>query len=129
MRYLLISHGALATGMLSSIEMIMGTHENLDAVETDFNTTKQDILDEFQRIYDSHDQEELMIVCDIFGGTPSGDALEFIADKDNVYMLAGMSLPIMMELLLHPVSDFDDLMIHARHGNDEGFRFVGPKGL
>lgn len=95
----LISHGNLAAGMLDSLHMFYG--EELKQIDTlslrleDDPTKFGEKLD--QKLNELDTGDGVFIVADMLGGTPCNQALMRLGDR--VKVLAGMNLPLLMELL------------------------------
>lgn len=107
----MISHGGLAEGVLSSASMLF---PNMEKVET-VALWPDDNPDDFQakleeKIKAVDDGEGVFILADLLGGTPSNRAMYFIGDK--VKMLAGLSLPMITSLLAmrEAIEDLDELV-------------------
>lgn len=98
MKMILASHGTFCTGLLDSYQMIAGRNEQLMTISlTDAG------IDDFSRRFnalvdDLIETEQLLILTDIKGGTPYNVALSyFLAHNDNVRLISGMNLPMVIE--------------------------------
>ncbi|MDR2111030.1 MAG: PTS sugar transporter subunit IIA [Spirochaetaceae bacterium] len=94
----LISHGDLAKGIVSSASMLV---PQLDQV-TSLTLWPDDNPDEFQKKLEAAVKEVdtgdgVFILADMLGGTPSNRAMYSLGDK--VRMLTGLSLPMLYSLL------------------------------
>ena len=98
--YLLISHGTLAEGMKSSVELITGKQENLYFINAyiDGNTN---IPQEVSKIIDQHiaQGDELLIFTDILGGSVNNAVTEF-TQNPQIHIITGMNLPLVLNILL-----------------------------
>lgn len=112
MKLLLVSHGALATGLLGSFEMIAGKNDSISAISlTDegigsFSTQLKQYLEERKN-------EEVLILCDIKGGTPFNEAYRaFLADPKQIRVISGMNLPMLIEIgvMLQADSELEQLV-------------------
>lgn len=92
MEIVLASHGSLASGMKSAVEMILG--------ETDFITCYD--LEEYKMpstIFEIlKNEKEKIIVTDIFGGSVNNSLLKL---TENNLLISGMNLGLVLELCLH----------------------------
>lgn len=97
MKLLLVSHGTFATGLLESYVMIAGENSDISAI----CLTDDGIGDFSKRLQDfvqMHLDEGLLILCDIKGGTPFNEAYrEFLANPQQVKVVTGMNLPMLIE--------------------------------
>jgi PTS system mannose-specific IIA component len=94
----LISHGDLAKGIVSSASMLTSNQKQLASV----TLWPEDNPDEFQQkiekaVREVDTGEGVFILADMLGGTPSNRAMYSLGEK--VRMLAGLSLPMLYSLL------------------------------
>jgi PTS system mannose-specific IIA component len=117
----LISHGDLAKGIVSSASMLVQELKQL----TSLTLWPDDNPDEFQQklgaaIKEVDAGEGVFILADMLGGTPANRAMYFLGDK--VRMLTGLSLPMLYSFLTirEETSDLAvltrDVMAEARDG-------------
>ena len=98
---LLITHGSMAEGMVSSIRMLLGEQENFD-----YATFAEDMgEDELKELLDTKitgvsAEKQYLIMCDIKGGTPFNVASRYSFKNDNVSVFYGVNLPILVETLI-----------------------------
>lgn len=98
---LLITHGKMAEGMVSSIKMLIGEQENFDYVtfaEDMGQEELQEVLD--TKITDASPEKQYLILCDIKGGTPFNVASRYSFKNDNISVFYGVNLPILVETLI-----------------------------
>jgi fructoselysine/glucoselysine PTS system EIIA component len=98
-KFLIATHGSFAAGIKSSLEMIIGRTENMNIIQayTEGNKTIADELDEIvKRITDD---DELIIFTDLAGGSITNQVLH-TALKKNVYIIAGVNLPLLLDVVL-----------------------------
>lgn len=98
---LLTSHGGFAEGLIQSVEMLIGEQENLEAVTFGVDMG-MDELDEIFRskIVDVSNENQYLIFCDIKGGTPFNVVSRYSFKNDNVAVIYGMNLPILITALM-----------------------------
>jgi PTS system mannose-specific IIA component len=94
----LVSHGDLAKGIVSSASMLVSQLDQLASV----TLWPEDNPDEFQKkLEDAVKQVDtgdgVFILADMLGGTPSNRAMYSLGDK--VRMLTGLSLPMLYSFL------------------------------
>ena len=96
---ILASHGEFANGILQSGSMIFGEQENVKAVTLMPSEGPDDIKAKMQEaIATFDDQEEVLFLVDLWGGTPFNQANSlFEAHKDKWAIVAGMNLPMVIE--------------------------------
>src|SRR5690348_1927218 len=94
----LVSHGRLAEEFRHALEHVVGTQRNVDTVcigpEDDMDGRRAEIESCIQRC-DTGDG--VVLVTDMFGGTPSNLAISLM-DGKKVEVIAGMNLPMLVKL-------------------------------
>ena len=93
-----VTHGNLATEMISALEHVVGPQANVAAVcigpEDDMEERRTEILNRVQQVDAG---EGVVVLTDMFGGTPSNLAIS-ILDRANVEVIAGINLPMLVKL-------------------------------
>jgi PTS system mannose-specific IIA component len=94
----LVTHGRLAAEFLSATEHVVGPQEHVKAIcidpEDDMEQRRKDIL---QAVDDVDTGDGVVLLTDMFGGTPSNLAISTM-EKANVEVLAGINLPMLIKL-------------------------------
>ncbi|HDL90428.1 MAG TPA: PTS sugar transporter subunit IIA [Thermodesulforhabdus norvegica] len=89
------AHLGLATEFLRVAELILGRLEGVYAVEMKPNMSSQDIVRLFeQTIHEADEGAGVIILTDIFGGTPTNVALAF--SGKSVDVVSGFNLPMIL---------------------------------
>lgn len=98
---LLISHGGMAEGVKSSLEMIVGHQEHVYTVslrpDGDNIQFENELLLKMKAL-----NGETLIIADLAGGTPYNVAVNNFLENDQVAIVAGMSLPLVIEAAVNP---------------------------
>ncbi|GCF92837.1 PTS mannose transporter subunit EIIAB [Enterococcus florum] len=96
---IIASHGEFAKGILQSGAMIFGEQENVKAVTLMPSEGPDDVKAKMEEAIASFDdQEEVLFLVDLWGGTPFNQANTlFEAHKDKWAIVAGMNLPMLIE--------------------------------
>ena len=95
-----ITHGKLADELISAVNFILAGETKTKMIGVSLDTTK--IFDNFKEIIDSSikkvDQGNgVLIVTDMFGGTPSNIGLTFLGSK-KIEVISGVNLPMLLKL-------------------------------
>lgn len=91
-----VTHAGLAGALVKAASMICGDLERCEAVELHPDAPPGQLL---QRISDAIARvggEPVMIMTDMFGGTPSNTGISFIKEGE-VEVLSGVNLPMIIE--------------------------------
>lgn len=94
----LVTHGGLAREFRAALEHIVGPVENMEIIcigpEDDMEQRRLDISDAVTRV----DQGAgIIILTDMFGGTPSNLAISLL-ERDALEVIAGVNLPMLIKL-------------------------------
>jgi mannose PTS system EIIA component len=93
-----VTHGQLATELVNAAEMIVGDLPQFTAVSIgwhdDVNDAREDIAQAIERM---RGQEGVLVLTDMFGGTPSNIGMTFL-ETDRVEVITGVNLPMLIKL-------------------------------
>lgn len=95
----LASHGMLASGMKSSVELIAGEQPGLTTVCA-YTEECPTAAEPLSRLVEGlAEGDELVIVTDILGGSVNNEASQFV-DVPGVYVATGMNLAFVLGLVV-----------------------------
>lgn len=113
-----VTHGQLATELVNAAEMIVGDLPQFTAVSIgwheDVNDARGDISLAIERVKGEHG---VLIVTDMFGGTPSNIGMTFLK-TDEVEVITGVNLPMLIKLA--SLKSPSGLLAVAREMRDDG---------
>jgi PTS system mannose-specific IIA component len=114
-----VTHGQLATELLNAAEMIVGDLPRFAAVSIgwhdDVGDAREDIAQAIERV--RGDDGGVLLLTDMFGGTPSNLAMTFI-EANQIEVLTGVNLPMLIKLAGQAKSA--DLLAVARDMREHG---------
>lgn len=94
----LVAHGALADEFLSAMQYVVGPQKQIASVgifpNDDLKKRREEILD---KIHEVDKGSGVIVLTDMFGGTPSNLSISLM-DKENIEVVAGMNLPMLIKL-------------------------------
>ncbi len=94
----LVTHGRLAEELIAATEHVVGAQRNVRAIcigpDDDMEQRRRDIV---QAVGDVDVGSGVILITDMFGGTPSNLAISII-DEANVEVIAGVNLPMLVKL-------------------------------
>ena len=94
----LVTHGGLAVELISAMEHVVGPQENTAAVCIGPNDDMEHRRADIQKAVSSVETGEgVIILTDMFGGTPSNLAISIMEAK-SIEVIAGVNLPILVKL-------------------------------
>jgi PTS system mannose-specific IIA component len=93
-----VTHGQLATELVNAAETIVGDLPQFAAVSIGWHDDVDDAREEIkQAIGRVQGPEGVLILTDMFGGTPSNLGLTFL-EADKVEVITGVNLPMLIKL-------------------------------
>ena len=94
----LVTHGRLAEEFVAATEHVVGRQSNMRAIsigpDDDIEQRRLDIMAAVEAVDDG---SGVILLTDMFGGTPSNLAIS-IMDKGRVEIIAGVNLPMLIKL-------------------------------
>jgi PTS system mannose-specific IIA component len=94
----LVTHGRLAAEFIAALEHVVGPQKNVAAVcigpDDDMEQRRQDIVQSVAKVDDG---SGVVLLTDMFGGTPSNLAIS-IMDRAKIEVIAGINLPMLIKL-------------------------------
>ena len=98
-KFLIAAHGTLPEGIQSSLEIIMGSLENVFLIQAYVGENKS-LKEEIDSVLEHiNNEDELIVFTDLMGGSVTNQILQY-ALKENVYIISGFNLPLLLEVLL-----------------------------
>ena len=95
---IVVTHGQLATELLNAAEMIVGELPRFAAVSIGWHEDTEDARTEIEQAIARVEQGDgVLILTDMFGGTPTNLAVTFLA-RDRVEVITGVNLPMLIKL-------------------------------
>ena len=98
MQIILASHSQMAKGLKQTVELIMGKQSNLHAIaayDDEQESLKKQIADQIT----SNSNEKYLFLTDIIGGSVNTTIAQMIDDKENMFLVTGMNLPLVLTVL------------------------------
>jgi mannose PTS system EIIA component len=113
-----VTHGQLARELLNAAETIVGDLPRFAAVSIGWHDDTQDARDEIAQAIDRVQQGEgVLVLTDMFGGTPANLAMSFLS-PDSVEVITGVNLPMLIKLA--GLTTQTELLNVAREMRDQG---------
>lgn len=99
LKIIIATHGYLAKGVVSAIDMITGRTEKIEHFDLSEYKTPWNIEKEVERITEASDECMYLILTDIKHGSVYNQLMRF-CKKDNVIMISGFNLALVLELVM-----------------------------
>lgn len=99
MKIILIGHGETGVAFKNAVEMIFGKADDLIPLTFKQGEGIKDITEKIQSAITNFDSNKVLVVTDLFSGTPYNAAAAMALKGQVKDVIAGMSLPIMLEIV------------------------------
>ena len=94
----LVTHGRLASEFIVAMEHVVGPQERIEGIcigpDDDMDQRRRDIAKAIAKVDDG---TGVIILTDLFGGTPSNLAISLMK-SDKIEVIAGVNLPMLIRL-------------------------------
>ena len=118
----IVTHGRLAEEFLSAMEHVVGRQRAVETVcigpEDDMERRRLDILASVARVDDG---DGVILLTDMFGGTPSNLAIS-VMEQTHAEVIAGLNLPMLIKLA--SVRGRENVQSCAAHAQDAGRKYI-----
>ncbi len=97
-KFLISSHGHLASGIKSSLEILMGKADNVTVFDAyvDQDTVEQHV----EAFFDSlQEGDQAIMLSDLYGGSVNQVLYRYL-DRPETYLIAGVNLGLVIELVV-----------------------------
>jgi PTS system mannose-specific IIA component len=115
-----VTHGQLAVELLNAAETIVGDLPRFAAVSIgwheDTTDAREEIAQAVAKVQQGQPGQGVLIVTDMFGGTPSNLAMTFLGQ--DVEVITGVNLPMLIKLA--SLKEKPNLLDVAREMRDHG---------
>jgi mannose/fructose-specific phosphotransferase system component IIA len=99
LKILVASHGTFASGIKSSLEVLLGKSDTLSVIDAyiDQNDFETQLEVFFQTITEG---EQVILLSDLYGGSVN-QKLALYLTRPETYLIAGVNLPLLLALMLN----------------------------
>lgn len=93
------AHGKSARALVKTASMILGNIKNVYKVTFLPGQGPEDLVEEYKRIEKESGAKEILLLVDLFGGSPYNAAVLFGAERENVDIVSGVNIPMLLEVI------------------------------
>ncbi|WP_032498940.1 PTS N-acetylgalactosamine transporter subunit IIA [Streptococcus suis] len=104
-KVIVVAHGQFASGILTSLKLIAGEVENIEAIDFSEGMSAQELKARIKAAILG--EREVLILTDLLGGTPFKVSVELAAEQkeQNVVVLSGLNLAMILEANFSRLTD------------------------
>lgn len=95
---LIATHGKMASGIRYTAELIVGKMPGITTIDA-YVESDDNIVEKFRVFFEAHKEERIIVFTDLMGGSVNQKLMEY-AGKDNVTLITGTNLPVLMQVML-----------------------------
>ena len=118
------THGKFSEEILRSSEMIFGKQENIATATFEPGESPDDLVEKYKNAIEKLDcTNGLLFLVDIFGGSPFNAASRIVAESENMDILTGVNLPMLLEIYgSRSFSTVEELIKICKTAANEGIK-------
>ncbi|MGL5347630.1 MAG: PTS sugar transporter subunit IIA [Peptostreptococcaceae bacterium] len=108
-KILLVSHSELSKGLVGAAEMILGDADGVEHIildESGIEVFSKKLEEKVERLVEG--DQELLILADIFGGTPFNQSMIKSSQYEGVRVISGVNLPMVIEAIMNRSNNIDE---------------------
>ena len=120
------THGMFSEEILKSAEMIFGNQENIGTVTFKPGEGVDKLVEKYNKLINELDSTDgVLFMVDLFGGSPFNAASIIAMKNDNVEIVTGVNLPMILETLgSREFSNLSELLAIAENSGKEAIRVL-----
>lgn len=100
MKLIVSAHGMLAKEVVNSAGMVFGAIDDLDIVTFVPGENAETLKARYKELIDGYkEDEEILFLVDLFGGSPYNAAFEIVIGQDRMDVITGLSLPMLIDVV------------------------------
>jgi len=117
---LLITHEGIANSLFNTAQKMLNTCPlNILILEIPLDADTQKMQQLGEQYIRQLDSSGVLILTDLYGGTPSNIGHR-LSNKNNIKMVAGINLPMLIRVLNYPQLNLHDMALKAVSGGGDG---------
>lgn len=122
----LVTHVNCGATLLRAAEHILGPINDCVSIQVDINS---DVNESVKRLNDAVSILDsglgVLILTDMFGGTPTNLSLSLLGSGKNIEVLTGVNLPMLLKVFAHRTKTLRELAVIACEAGREGIAIAG----
>lgn len=95
---LIATHGKMASGIRYTAELIVGKLAEVTTIDA-YVTPGDNVEEQFEEYFKGHEGDRIFVFTDLMGGSVNQKLMGY-AKKDNITLITGTNLPVLMQVML-----------------------------
>lgn len=123
------THGMFSEELLKSSEMIFGSQENVACVTFKPGEGIENLVCKYTELIKKLNCDDgVLFMVDLFGGSPFNAASMLAIKNDNMEIVSGVNLPMLLEVFgSREFSNLSDLLVLAQNAGKDSIRSLIKK--
>ncbi|WP_297422233.1 mannose/fructose/sorbose PTS transporter subunit IIA [Clostridium sp.] len=123
------THGKFSEEILKSAEMIFGSQENVGSVTFMPGEGLENLVEKYNNlIKELNSSDGVLFLVDLFGGSPYNAASIIAMKNENMEIVTGVNLPMILEVLgSRDFSSLSELMNIAENSGKDAIKVLSKK--
>lgn len=121
------THGKFSEELVKASEMIFGKQEDVKSITFEPGESTDGLVEKYRKAIEQlGEKDAILFIVDLFGGSPYNAASRIVADNENMDIIAGVNLPMLLEIYMPrtflSLHDLVDVAINAGRNAVKSFR-------
>ncbi|OOM16761.1 mannose/fructose/sorbose PTS transporter subunit IIA [Clostridium saccharobutylicum] len=118
------THGIFSEELLKSSEMIFGSQENIGTITFKPGEGTENLVEKYQNLINNLDcKDGVLFMVDLFGGSPFNAASMIAMQNENMEIVTGVNLPMLLEVFGNrEFSSIDELIGIAENAGKDAIK-------
>lgn len=127
-KIILASHGNYALETVDTLKLIVGDMANeIDTVSVTLDKGPEQVYAEMKQLLEANQDKNVMVFCDMYGGTPFNIALQLLLEEHEIEVFTGFNLPIILEVVVKLDSNKDDFISSVLQASKSSFKYINEE--
>lgn len=97
-KYIIATHGYMAHGITTTLNMLIGEPENLTVINA-YTDECKDPVPEFEKVIAENPEDDIVIMTDLFGGSVNNNAMQLLGNE-RVHVVTGINLAVVISIVM-----------------------------
>ena len=106
-KILILTHGDLCKGFNSALAVITAGSNKADTLSINADDNEKVVIDRLENYINEFKEDQIIILTDIPFGSSTQFAMKMLVENNNLYIVTGINLALLLELILG--DDVDDI--------------------
>lgn len=96
----LMGHGNYATGIKSTIRLIVGPTVGVNYIDFLEEDSSETLMEKSIKVVEENKGNNIVFICDILGGTPFNTAVKISLENEGIGVVAGCNISAIIEMIM-----------------------------